>query len=458
VQNFARRFLSNEVCNFNCPRQFAAFVNFEQMPRALLLAVIACAVVSTRPTADIANGAAVCALHCAGARGASTLTSRSCALSLRGGLDSSLSRQAHEKEGMSAMALHLSMPTALVSDDSLVMAGGGQDDKKEMPRSSVPNAGIAAGNPGLSTPSGNLPRPLPSDKRRYTEPLPIPANATGPTADFFRKLQDRWMGEVVKKNEHHLGRASKIDSRGGAVEPDGGSWISRMEEAQANIKPLPDSKYRGRKLLEDEPEYFPDRATEKLWWSCVEGNVNATRVALESGAESTFNHSRYHQRTALHYAAAMAEGDEEQIVLLINAGADVNAEDEVGCRPLHFAAETWDPDKVRALVKAGAEKHHQNGQGFTPFQIAKKMYDICKEPGLQANPDYDPQWEIDMMDLLRFPGATDYPVHFPLHSSEIAAFEKEAREQESATGVGGGGVKEKRSSKKRAKIDLSDFE
>lgn len=403
----------------------------------------------------------------------------SCVLAMRGGLDSSLGGDAAQvKQALSGTALHSSsVPLGLAaSDDSLVLAGGGQNDRNDQSRRggapanppTRPKSVRIPTNPGHPAHGGDLPYPLPAQLLRYTEPLPIPVDATGPDADYFRALQKRWMGEELEKNEYHVGRSSKANPNGDVDnndEIDGGSWMSRMEEAQANIKPPPDSQYSSQKLFEDEPEmYFPDNPTEELWWSCVEGNPEATRAALEMGAQITFNHSKYHQRTALHYAAAVAEGDEEQIVLLIRAGADVNAEDEVGCRPLHFAAETWDPDKVRALVEAGAERHHKNSHGYTPFQVARMMYDACKEPGLEPNPDYDPNWEIEMMDLLRFEGATEYPVHWPLHSTEIAALEKQAREQDFEKGQerekekGGGKEKEKGGMKKRPRLDLSPFE
>ena len=49
------------------------------------------------------------------------------------------------------------------------------------------------------------------------------------------------------------------------------------------------------------------------------------------------------------------------------------------------------------------------------------MYDVCDDPALERNPDYEPAWEREMMELLSFPGASLYPSHWPRHSAEEKA-------------------------------------
>ncbi|XP_035679062.1 malignant fibrous histiocytoma-amplified sequence 1 homolog [Branchiostoma floridae] len=80
---------------------------------------------------------------------------------------------------------------------------------------------------------------------------------------------------------------------------------------------------------------------------------------------------RAHEFTPLHCAAAVA--DLGVIDLLINAGAQVDSEDEVGCSPLHRAVWYNKFDVVQALLsKYGADKNKQNWEGYTPLHLAAK--------------------------------------------------------------------------------------
>ena len=356
---------------------------------------------------------------------------------LRGGAEeasASSSRGAAEEPVLAA-----SLPSAETfdSDDSLVVAAGGaravSNTEAEgaragavplRPRPPGPKPARAPrqeGSSRASAPDSREPEGEQADgappRPRWKHPLPIPAGAEG--FELWRWLQARNMGEEFYDVDG-LGRADVAhEERSG---PDGGSWIAKMEKTQTNVKEPTDDPYSMDALLgEDMTQYFPDGATEHLWWACEYGNAEAARAALEAGAQVNFTHARYHCRTPLHSAASLGEVDDEIVRMLIDAGADVNAEDEVGCRPLHMASESWDPDKVRALVEAGAEKNHTNGHGYTPLQVARACYDACQDPNLEPNPDYDPKWEAEMMSLLAHEGGAAYPTIWPLHSTEIAA-------------------------------------
>jgi ankyrin repeat protein len=58
--------------------------------------------------------------------------------------------------------------------------------------------------------------------------------------------------------------------------------------------------------------------------------------------------------------------------LLIGTGADVNAEDAAGWRPLHLAAANNDLDAMKALIAHGAEVRATNADGSTPLALARK--------------------------------------------------------------------------------------
>jgi len=67
--------------------------------------------------------------------------------------------------------------------------------------------------------------------------------------------------------------------------------------------------------------------------------------------------------TPLHFAK-----NTEQTRVLIEAGADVNAEDNNGYTPLHFAETA---EQVRVLIEAGADVNYNSIFGNTPLHFAK---------------------------------------------------------------------------------------
>ncbi len=80
------------------------------------------------------------------------------------------------------------------------------------------------------------------------------------------------------------------------------------------------------------------------------------------------------QMYQLHQAAA--DGDIEQVKLLISKGADVNREDEEKKTPLHYAAQTGKMEVVQLLIKAGVDLNCKDKEHQTPMTLARNNWHV----------------------------------------------------------------------------------
>ena len=94
--------------------------------------------------------------------------------------------------------------------------------------------------------------------------------------------------------------------------------------------------------------------------------MDAANVLLERGADiQAQGDSEY---TPLHYAVAANSLDVARV--LIERGADIHAEANWGFTPLHLAAEVNSRDVAHLLIERGADIHAQAEYGWTPLDLA----------------------------------------------------------------------------------------
>jgi hypothetical protein len=105
--------------------------------------------------------------------------------------------------------------------------------------------------------------------------------------------------------------------------------------------------------------------------------VEIMRMLLAAGASPNAN-ANHRRSTPLHYAADGyivgpawdADRQVETIRRLLDAGAEINAQDKNGATPLHRAVRTRCAAAVRFLLKTGADPLLKNKPGSTPFHLA----------------------------------------------------------------------------------------
>ncbi len=98
-----------------------------------------------------------------------------------------------------------------------------------------------------------------------------------------------------------------------------------------------------------------------------------TRFLLESGADPNAVNNKDRRKTALHYAAI--NGPVENVKMLVDKGAKVDALDGIRANAVNWAAWIGPFDCVKFLVEAGSDLHIVDTNGDTPLSSSKSNPD-----------------------------------------------------------------------------------
>ena len=110
-----------------------------------------------------------------------------------------------------------------------------------------------------------------------------------------------------------------------------------------------------------------------------EGHKEVVKILIDHGANIEAEARR--NRRALHIACL--RGNLEVVKILINAKAELSAKDKDSYTPLHFTSENGSNDIIRLLLENGASPNVKNYQGNTPCDLClnvetRKIFDECK--------------------------------------------------------------------------------
>lgn len=135
---------------------------------------------------------------------------------------------------------------------------------------------------------------------------------------------------------------------------------------------------RAEKLLKEHPELICDRnisGETPLHWLAIENQVDGVRMLLKNGADP--HSSDYSGDSVLQSAATV--GNRETIAILLSAGVPVDATHPRNAETaLHGAARSSrDPAVIDQLVDAGANVNAMDDLEWTPLHAAAMLRNIA---------------------------------------------------------------------------------
>jgi len=152
--------------------------------------------------------------------------------------------------------------------------------------------------------------------------------------DAWVQQTDKTRQQAAEEYEALVNKLRKAggDSAAGSGGASTGPRVSKMMDTDESTEPLPDTPYERFKALI--------------------GHASEARLRIEASIDLVAERDEEH-RTLLHWAA---DGNHlEAIQVLVDAGADVNAQDDEELTPLTYAVCNDYVDAAKLLVRLGAD-------------------------------------------------------------------------------------------------------
>lgn len=144
----------------------------------------------------------------------------------------------------------------------------------------------------------------------------------------------------------------------------------RIEVDEAEVKA---GRTKVIELLTEQPKNVS--SSHNLWKAAAAGDLSAIKDALGDSADLNALDSQF-GITPLGWAAL--NGQTEAAKLLIEKGADVNAQNRDGATPLHSAAFLGRTETVKLLLEKGADTTLRSNDGTIPTDVARLNWQLTQ--------------------------------------------------------------------------------